>query len=164
VQTQLKEEVIVAKKRSQDNNAYISFDASASAQVPVRVLRLPKNSGGPSKPLNIGVSAARGDWIALLDHDDLMTPTRLANQLRAAKACPDVGLILGRLHGRASTANRDRLVDKAWAVLSSLPYTEVTPGIRRVAAADAWGRQCYRMGVTRCRVAPACSRRPSGPK
>lgn len=45
-------------------------------------------NGGISSALNAGLAAARGDWIARLDGDDLMLPDRLARQLAFAEAEP----------------------------------------------------------------------------
>jgi succinoglycan biosynthesis protein ExoO len=49
----------------------------------VRVLRLAKN-GGPAHARNMGLAAARGDWIALIDADDAWRPDRLQRLLAAA--------------------------------------------------------------------------------
>jgi len=43
----------------------------------VHYFRLEKNCGGPSKPRNIGVDKARGEFIALFDSDDVMLPGKL---------------------------------------------------------------------------------------
>lgn len=46
------------------------------------------NSGGPNKGRNIGLKAATGDYICLLDHDDLWEPQKIRLQLKAAAFAP----------------------------------------------------------------------------
>lgn len=50
------------------------------------------NSGGPSRPRNVGVEMARGELVALFDSDDLMEPGKLGAQLAVFDAQPDVTL------------------------------------------------------------------------
>jgi succinoglycan biosynthesis protein ExoO len=42
----------------------------------IQLIQLREN-GGPSKARNTGISAATGDWVAILDADDAMRPPRL---------------------------------------------------------------------------------------
>lgn len=54
-----------------------------------RVLRIAQS--GIAVPLNAGMVAARGEWLAFLDDDDLWEPTRLDDALKvAARAAADV--------------------------------------------------------------------------
>jgi glycosyltransferase involved in cell wall biosynthesis len=46
----------------------------------LRVISIPANVGG-SEARNIGVRAARGNWVALLDDDDLWLPEKLVRQM-----------------------------------------------------------------------------------
>lgn len=57
----------------------------------VRVIRKP--NGGQVSALNLGISQARGDYIARLDADDMMYPTRLEKQVAFLDAHPSVGLV-----------------------------------------------------------------------
>jgi glycosyltransferase involved in cell wall biosynthesis len=50
----------------------------------VRVLRRPER-GGQALALNAGVGAARGEWLAFLDDDDVWSPRKLREQLDAAQ-------------------------------------------------------------------------------
>lgn len=70
-------------------------DGSADATVPViqklaetdpriRILRLPDNQG-PAAARNLGFQAARGEWIAVLDADDLWKPERLSSLIPIAE-------------------------------------------------------------------------------
>jgi hypothetical protein len=60
----------------------------------VRMVPLPSNEGIAAGH-NAGVAAARGEFIALLDYDDIALPHRLEQQLAWLRADPGLGLISG---------------------------------------------------------------------
>lgn len=64
----------------------------ASDDARVRWVRLEKNEG-IAVGHNAGVAAACGEFIALLDYDDLALPTRLEKQVAALRADPGLGLV-----------------------------------------------------------------------
>ena len=69
-------EIIVVDDASDDNGATVA--AARAAQVPgipVRIIALDRRAGAPNAR-NIGVAAAAGDWIALLDSDDGWAETK----------------------------------------------------------------------------------------
>ncbi|HWI11220.1 MAG TPA: glycosyltransferase [Burkholderiaceae bacterium] len=81
-------ELIVVDDGSTDESAAVAAEA-AGRDARVRLLRKPNT--GISDTLNLGLAAARGEWIARLDCDDEMEPRRLARQLEFLAARPDLG-------------------------------------------------------------------------
>jgi glycosyltransferase involved in cell wall biosynthesis len=49
---------------------------------------------GVAKARNRGIALSRGRYIALLDHDDLWAPTKLARQVEVLESRPEVGLVI----------------------------------------------------------------------
>lgn len=61
----------------------------------LKLLNLPfistgKNSGGPNKGRNIGLTMASGDYICFIDHDDIWAKSKIIKQLKAATYAPIV--------------------------------------------------------------------------
>jgi glycosyltransferase involved in cell wall biosynthesis len=61
----------------------------------IRLVSLPANAG-ISGGRNAGLARARGEFIALLDYDDIARPTRLERQVAALRADPRLGLVSSR--------------------------------------------------------------------
>jgi glycosyltransferase involved in cell wall biosynthesis len=80
-------EVIVVDDGSTDRTAEI-----ASAY-PVRLLR--QANRGPAAARNAGLALARGEFVTILDADDLWPPDRLSRQLGHLRAHPELGIVLG---------------------------------------------------------------------
>jgi glycosyltransferase involved in cell wall biosynthesis len=54
----------------------------------ISYVNLPENHGAQSHAQNAGLARAKGEWIALLAHDDIWHPTHLESLVRAAEADP----------------------------------------------------------------------------
>lgn len=63
----------------------------------LRLRILPSPADGIVTALNHGLAAARGDWIARMDADDVCAPERLSLQLDYAATHPDVHIIAARV-------------------------------------------------------------------
>jgi glycosyltransferase involved in cell wall biosynthesis len=74
-------EVVVVDDGSDDGSAE---KLEALDEPRVRAVRRPQR-GGQALALNAGIEAARGEWIAFLDDDDVWSPRKLRVQLDAAK-------------------------------------------------------------------------------
>jgi glycosyltransferase involved in cell wall biosynthesis len=83
-------EVIVVDDGSTDGTARIA------ASRPVRLLSQPNQ--GPAAARNAGIAAARGEYLAILDADDLWPHDRVSTQAAHLDAHPEVGLVLGLTH------------------------------------------------------------------
>lgn len=71
----------------------------------LRFVRLPRNEGIPAGH-NAGVAAARGEFIALLDYDDVALPQRLGRQAAVLRADPEIGCV-SSLAVRIDAAGRE---------------------------------------------------------
>lgn len=97
----------------------------------LRWVRLPRNEGIPAGH-NAGVAAAAGEYVALLDHDDIALPQRLERQVQALRADPRLQLVTsaaetinehGTVLGRefALMSERDQRVFSAYTMPAPTP-------------------------------------------
>jgi glycosyltransferase involved in cell wall biosynthesis len=81
-------DVIVADDGSIDGSRAIATSYGA----PVRLVT--QSTAGPSATRNLGVGAARGEFIAFLDADDLWHPEKLTRQMAQFAARPQIDLCI----------------------------------------------------------------------
>jgi succinoglycan biosynthesis protein ExoO len=77
-------EIIVSDDFSSDNSVDI-VRALQAADPRIRLLQSERNAG-PAAARNQAIAAAAGEWIAIMDSDDIMHPERLEKLLAAASA------------------------------------------------------------------------------
>jgi glycosyltransferase involved in cell wall biosynthesis len=105
----------------------------------LRWVRLPHNEGIPAGH-NAGVAASTGEFIALLDYDDVAMPTRLEKQVAALRADPRLGLISAlaeRIDERDQTTGKvfcipDPASHRAYAQYAAPVITPVAMGRREL--------------------------------
>jgi glycosyltransferase involved in cell wall biosynthesis len=83
-------ELIVVDDHSTDDTPRMLADLAGADP---RIQVLPSRSQGIAHALETGCAAARGEWIARMDADDVMHPDRLERQLAHARSHPDLGLV-----------------------------------------------------------------------
>jgi len=128
-------EVIVADDGSTDGieDALAAFDG--------RVSLLRGEHGGESTAKNRGFAAARGEFVAVLDADDVYLPGRIAALGRLASARPDLALLTtdanlevdGRIIGRCYHAGNRFAIDDQRAAIIERNFVFSHAAIRREA-------------------------------
>lgn len=96
----INETIESALAQTYDNYEVIVIDDGSTDDTVARVERfgnrirfLQKDNGGPASARNYGIERAHGSLIALLDHDDLWLPERLALQVDFLEQHPEVALV-----------------------------------------------------------------------
>ena len=83
------------------------------------------NSGGPSRPRNVGIKAAKGQYISIFDSDDIMVPDKIEQEVAFLESSPQLGLVFADCkhnfvkHGEVSENYKDRLkegYERFWAM------------------------------------------------
>jgi glycosyltransferase involved in cell wall biosynthesis len=132
-QTYANFELLVVDDASTDGTAEI-IAGHAEGDARVRLFRQAEWSG-PAAARNLALREARGEWIAVLDSDDLWRPDRLKLQLAVVDANPSVRLVTSEYQGMDVAGRPLEIVPCAgpeWWLLWRLLFENVLGGHSQV--------------------------------
>ena len=84
------EEIIVVNDGSADDTVSIVEELERSDQ---RIKLISKQNGGVSTARNVGIKAAKSEWVALLDSDDVWLPKKIEEQWKQIQLHPEIRFI-----------------------------------------------------------------------
>jgi glycosyltransferase involved in cell wall biosynthesis len=93
LQSQPPLEVIVVDDGSTDGTPDLIASHERTSPIALRLLALERNSGGPAHPINKGVEIARGDYIVVLDQDDVLTQNSLEKKSHLLNELTELALV-----------------------------------------------------------------------
>ena len=85
-------EIIVINDGSTDNTLDLIFDFAEKHHI-TNLKIINQQNSGVSSARNAGMSAATGNWIALLDSDDEWLPNKLERQIQVLKENPNIDFL-----------------------------------------------------------------------
>jgi hypothetical protein len=106
-------EIVAVDDASTDESCALLGAMAGETQVPIRIIRLARNSGGPAHPINVGIGASCSEFIAVLDQDDVLLPGHLQLLVGALQRDPElVFAFAGCLPMRRGPANIAALLQR----------------------------------------------------
>jgi poly(ribitol-phosphate) beta-N-acetylglucosaminyltransferase len=133
-------EVILVDDGSDDLVTAARIDKAAAEHSHVTAIHIP-NSGWPGRPRNVGIDAARGEYVYFVDHDDSLAPEAL-ERMYAMASRNQADVIIGKIagHGRRVPTTLFRRNYESCTVESAPLMESMTPhkGFRR-AFLDEYG-------------------------
>jgi len=99
------------------NYEIIVIDDGSSIDIPKiiskymdKIIYLRQENSGISNARNKGISISKGDWIAILDHDDTWSPDKLERQIKLIEDDTSLGLV----YSNADIINKDGYIIKKY--------------------------------------------------
>jgi glycosyltransferase involved in cell wall biosynthesis len=119
-------EFVIVNDGSTDSTPRI-LDHYASLDARIRVIN--QSNQDQPRALNTGITAARHDWVAIIDHDDISEPQRLERQVATLRANPTVRAVGGYAHE----------IDAEGRVVGAVPLGPTSvAAFRRLRDEDGW--------------------------
>jgi glycosyltransferase involved in cell wall biosynthesis len=110
-------EVIVVNDGSRDDTE------EKVARYADRIVYVSQKNGGVSKARNTGIEMARGDYIALLDADDVWRERKIEIQMRGFRESPEVGLVFSDFSAtRSGRARKESYFREAFPFFKEYGY------------------------------------------
>ena len=94
-QTVLPLEIVVADDASTDNTRALVESFAKKSNVPVKLCVMNKNSGGPYAPASMAFNSTLGDYVCILDADDIFAPEAFENYMKMFQKCTLAGIKIG---------------------------------------------------------------------
>lgn len=88
-------EVIVVDDGSTDSSLNILRDLELRGEIKLLVHPCYRNCGQAAS-INLGLGQAQGNYLAILDSDDLFAPSKLEEQIRFLEDNPKIGMVYGQ--------------------------------------------------------------------
>ena len=89
-------ELLLVDDGSSDHSTQIAYRYATSSSGNVRYLEhVGHNNRGMSASRNLGIQAAKGDYISFLDADDVWLPHKLKDQVTMLESYPQIGMVCG---------------------------------------------------------------------
>ncbi len=138
-------ELLLVDDGSTDGGAEIARAYAAAVPGRIRLFRHADGANrGKSVSRNLGLRAARGEFLAMLDADDVWLPAKLEEQVALMRAHPDVGIVTSPVlywygwTGRPLDRARDVVSQAGLRPGSAITVYEPPDLIARILLADAW--------------------------